>query len=363
MKRLFQLFLTLIIVHCFSFSYAQNVNLGLKTIVIDPGHGGKDPGTLGTGRYKQAEKDVVLEVSIMLGQYLESEFNDVEVIYTRDSDKFIKLSQRTRIANESKADLFISIHCDAFRDQSVYGSSTYVMGMHKTESNLNVAIRENSSILMENDYEFDYEGFNPSEPESYIALSMYQSSYLSNSLLIASKIQNQFRTRVNRKDRGIKQAGFLVLSRATMPSVLIELGFLTNKKEEDFLNSKQGKIYMASAIFRAIKEYKIELESLILESQKKPEYINNKNELFYSIQFLSSKSIIDIDNLVIQNKDLIYQFDDNNKYQYTYGKVETLKEVDALKKQLISYGFQDCFTVAILNGEKMSLSDALSILK
>ena len=363
MKRLFQLFLTLIIVHCFSFSYAQHVNLGVKTIVIDPGHGGKDPGTLGTGRYQQAEKDVVLDVSIMLGQYLQSEFDDIEVIYTRDTDEFIKLSQRTKIANEAKADLFISIHCDAFRDQSVYGSSTYVMGMHKTESNLNVAIRENSSILMENDYEFDYEGFNPSEPESYIALSMYQSSYLSNSLLLASKIQNQFRTRVNRKDRGIKQAGFLVLSRATMPSVLIELGFLTNRKEEDFLNSEKGKVYMSSAIFRAIKDYKIELETLILDAQDKTHHTNNQNQLFYTIQFLSSKSSINIEDLVVPNKDLIHHFQDNNQHQYTYGKVEKLEEVTLLKKELVSYGFQDCFTVAILNGERMSLSNALSTFK
>tara|TARA_B100001250_G_scaffold301656_1_gene263355 strand:- start:789 stop:1817 length:1029 start_codon:yes stop_codon:yes gene_type:complete len=340
---------------------AQNATLGVKTIVIDPGHGGKDPGTLGTGRYKQAEKDVVLDVSIMLGKYLESEFNDIEVIYTRDSDKFIKLSQRTRIANEAKADLFISIHCDAFRDQSVYGSSTYVMGMHKSESNLNVAIRENSSILMENDYEFDYEGFNPSEPESYIALSMYQSNHISNSLLLASKIQNQFRTRVSRKDRGIKQAGFLVLSRATMPSVLIELGFLTNKKEEDFLNSEQGKIYMASAIFRAIKEYKIDLETLILDNQSIS--YSNDTQLFYSVQFLSSRENVDLDDLVLPKKDFIYQFEDNNQYQYTYGKVETLKELSALKKELRDYGFHDCFTIAILNGQRMSLSDALSILK
>tara|TARA_Y100000994_G_scaffold129383_1_gene106046 strand:- start:4673 stop:5764 length:1092 start_codon:yes stop_codon:yes gene_type:complete len=362
-KRLIQLFLALFIVHSFTYLHAQTTNLGVKKIVIDPGHGGKDPGTLGTGRYKQAEKDVVLDVSLMLGKYLKSEFSDVEVIYTRDTDEFIKLSQRTRIANEAKADLFISIHCDAFRDSNVYGSSTYVMGMHKTESNLSVAIRENSSILMENDYEMDYEGFNPAEPESYIALSMYQSSYLSNSLLIASKIQSQFKNRVNRKDRGVKQAGFLVLSRATMPSVLIELGFLTNKNEEDFLNSEKGKVYMSSAIFRAIKEYKIELEALILESQDKTKFTDLSNQLFYSVQFLTSKSMIDIESLGISNVDVIYEFQDKNQYKYSYGKVETLKEVNLLKKELRSYGFHDCFTIAILNGEKMSLSDALSILK
>ena len=293
MERLIQLFLTLFIVHSFCGVIAQNDNLGVKKIVIDPGHGGKDPGTLGTGRYQQAEKDVVLDVSIMLGKYLESEFDDIEVIYTRDSDKFIKLSQRTRIANEAQADLFISIHCDAFRDKAVHGSSTYVMGMHKNESNLNVAIRENSSILMENDYDLEYEGFNPSEPESYIALSMYQADYISNSLLLASKIQNQFRSRVNRKDRGVKQAGFLVLSRATMPSVLIELGFLTNNSEEDFLNSQKGKVYMASAIFRAIKEYKTTIDALVLDVQSNQPK-NTENQLFFSVQFLTSSSQVNI---------------------------------------------------------------------
>ena len=362
MKRIIQLFLALLIVHSFCTLQAQDNNLGVKKIVIDPGHGGKDPGTLGTGRYRNAEKDIVLDVAIMLGKYLESEFDDVEVVFTRDTDKFIKLSERTRIANEAKADLFISVHCDAFRDQSVYGSSTYVMGMHKNESNLNVAIRENSSILMENNYEFNYEGFNPEEPASYIALSMYQSSYLSNSILIASKIQNQFKNRVNRKDRGVKQAGFLVLSRATMPSVLIELGFLTNKLEEDFLNSRNGKTYMASAIFRAIKEYKIEIDSVILDTYKREQDFQ-QNQLFFSVQFLSSKEKINIDELNFKNKDMIYEFYNNKTYQYAYGSVNNLEQVSNLKQTLISYGFKDCFTIAILDGKKMSLSEALSILK
>ena len=197
MKRLILLFLALFIVHSFLFLHAQNNNLGIKKIVIDPGHGGKDPGTLGSGRYKTTEKDVVLDVSLLLGGYLNDEFPDVEVIYTRSTDRFVKLSERTRIANEAQSDLFLSIHADAFQDKRVYGATTYVMGLHKTESNLNVAIRENSSILMENNYQSNYEGFDPAEPESYIALSMYQSNYLSNSLLLASKIQNQFKTHLN----------------------------------------------------------------------------------------------------------------------------------------------------------------------
>ena len=359
MKRLNIIFLALFIVHSFVLIEAQNENLGIKTIVIDPGHGGKDPGTLGTSRYKQAEKDVVLDVSLMLGDYLKSEFPDLNIIYTRDTDRFVKLSERTRIANEAQADLFLSIHCDAFQDSRVYGSTTYVMGLHKTESNLNVAIRENSSILMENNYELNYEGFDPEEPESYIALSMYQSSYLSNSLSIAAKIQNQFKTRVNRKDRGIKQAGFLVLSRATMPSVLIELGFLTNPIEEDFLISKNGKVYMASAIFRAVKEYKMEIETSILENHK---IKHNTQDLFFSVQFLTLDVKLDVSKLKIDNKHLIQEFFDENKYKYSYGKVETLKEINILKEKLLSYGYNDCFTIAILNGDKISLTDALLIL-
>ena len=362
MKRLIQLFLTLSIVHSFCFLQAQSNNLGIKKIVIDPGHGGKDPGSGGTGRYFFTEKDVVLDISLMVGQYLESEFDDIEIIYTRKNDSFVRLSERTRIANEAQADLFISIHCDAFHDKAVHGTSTYVMGMHKTESNLNVAIRENSSILMETNYAYDYEGFNPSEPESYIALSMYQTSHISNSLLLASKIQNQFTKRVQRRDRGIKQAGFMVISRAAMPSVLIELGFLTNNLEEDFLNSDKGKIYMSSAIFRAIKEYKLEIESLILENQSE-EKENNHSQLFFSVQFLSSKTPISIDDLHIENKNLIYELYDNTYYRYSYGKVETMKEITVLKKKLINYGFQDCFTIAILDGKRMSLSDALSMFK
>ena len=356
MKRFLLYFLT--IFSLISDVLCQNNELGINKIVIDPGHGGKDPGNIGTGRYHKSEKDVVLDVSKLLGKYLVDAFPGLEVIYTREEDEFVKLSERTRIANDEKADLFLSVHCDAFSDKKVFGSTTYVMGVHKSESNLNVAIRENSSILLENNYQMNYEGFNPSEPESYIALSMYQTDHLNNSLLLASKIQNQFRERVNRKDRGVKQAGFMVISRATMPSVF-ELGFLTNYNEEDFLHSKSGKIYMASAIFRAIKEYKIELETSILENYvKKPQH-----ELVFSVQFLSSVSKMPINEFKIENKDKIFEFNEKNLYKYSFGKVKSLNEVKKLKEYLEKYGFSDTFTIAILDGDKISLSDALLILK
>jgi len=359
-KRFLQLFLILLIINPVFLMQGQDNNLGVQKIVIDPGHGGKDPGNLGTGRYKKTEKDVVLDISLMLGNYLKSEFPDISILYTRTEDKFIKLSERTKLANDEKADLFISIHCDAFDDQRVHGSTTYVMGMHKHSSNLKVAIRENSSILMENNYKVDYEGFNPSEPESYIALSMYQSNHIENSLLIASKIQDQFRSRVSRKDRGVKQAGFMVISRAAMPSVLVELGFLTNNMEEDFLNSEDGKVYMASAIFRAVKDYKITLDSMISESDIK---LQNETELFFSLQFMSSLEKIDINNFMIDEKDIIYQFKEKKYYKYAYGKEAKLEDLAILKKKLNSYGYNDYFTIAFLNGEKISLSEALSIVK
>tara|TARA_Y100000589_G_scaffold212859_1_gene200670 strand:+ start:2019 stop:3101 length:1083 start_codon:yes stop_codon:yes gene_type:complete len=359
-KRLIKLFLILFLFSPLYFSICQVNNLGIQKIVIDPGHGGKDPGTLGTGRYKSAEKDIVLDVSILLGNYLRSEFPEIEVIYTRNSDEFIKLSERTRIANQANANLFISIHCDAFQDPSVFGSSTYVMGMHKNATNLNVAIRENSSILMENNYKLNYEGFDPEEPESYIALSMYQSNYITNSLLLASKIQNQFKNRVNRKDRGVKQAGFLVLSRATMPSVLIELGFLTNKKEEDFLNSNDGKVFMASAIFRAVKEYKIGIDGVI---ENNPINYKINESLFFSLQFLSSNKKIDLNKIGIEEKNLIKEFKENNLYKYSFGSSSQYEDLESLKLILDSYGYKDYFTIAFLNGQKISLSEALSILK
>lgn len=359
MKRFILLFLTLLIVHFFSFLFAQNNNLGIHKVVIDPGHGGKDSGNLGTGRYSITEKDVVLDISLMLGNYIKREFPEIEVIYTRTDDNFVKLSDRTLIANQQKADLFISIHCDAFHDKSVHGTSTFVMGMHKNESNLNVAIRENSSILMENDYNLDYEGFNPAEPESYIALSMYQSNHILNSISFATKIQNQFKLKVSRKDRGVKQAGFMVISRAAMPSVLVELGFLTNKLEEDFLHSNDGKTYMASAIFRAFREYKIELESMLLERESKN---SNLLDVVFSVQFLTSSEKLNYNIFAKEDKSLIKQFSDNGIYKYCYGNVKTLEEISFLKKKLINYGFEDCFSVAIVNGKKMSISKALSIL-
>ena len=228
------------------------------TVVLDAGHGGKDPGNLGTGRYKETEKQITLAVTLKLGEYIEKNLPDVKVVYTRMGDTYPTLWQRVNIANGAKADLFISIHCDAFTNSNAYGSGSYIMGLDFTEHNLRMAKKENSSIFLEENYEENYEGFDPNSIESVIALTLNQSVYMDKSIQIAQKIQEQFRTRVKRKDRGVRQAPYFVTSRTLMPSVLVELGFLTNNSEEDFLHSKDGQTFMASAIYRAIKEYKIQ---------------------------------------------------------------------------------------------------------
>jgi N-acetylmuramoyl-L-alanine amidase len=230
-------------------------------IVIDAGHGGRDPGTLGTGVH---EKDVTLQVSLELGRIIKSNIPDTKIIYTRLADKFVALYRRAEIANENRADLFISIHCNSVGGStatrnSVKGTEIYVMGLHKNEENLEVAKRENAAILKEANYEAYYEGFDPNSPQSYILLSLRQQTHLTNSLNLAHKIDYQLRNRANRTSRGVKQAGFVVLAKTTMPSVLIELGFLSNPEEEKYLQNAQNQVYLASAIYRAVKAYKEEV--------------------------------------------------------------------------------------------------------
>ncbi len=231
----------------------------VKKVVIDAGHGGHDPGT--HGKFSR-EKNIALDISLELGSIIEEHLPDVEVIYTRKSDKFIELDDRAALANKSDADLFISIHCNASPvGKSVYGTETYVIGTHKTKSNLEVAKRENSVILLEEDYQERYEGFDPKSPESHILFELYQNAHVQNSLKLAANIENQFGSRAGRRSRGVKQAGFWVLWRTSMPSVLVETGYLTNPAEERDLNDEVKQSYIASAIFRAVRDYKQEMES------------------------------------------------------------------------------------------------------
>ena len=228
----------------------------LRTVVLDAGHGGKDRGCAGA---RAREADVALSLILALGKQIQENMPDVKVIYTRKTNVFIELDERAAIANRNHADLFISIHCNAGPSQS-HGTEVWTMGLHKTDANLGVAQRENAVILQEKDYKSRYDGFDPSSPQSHILFSLFQSAYITNSLRFAQRVDRQLRTSVSRPSRGVKQAGFLVLWKSTMPSVLIESGFLTNPSEERYLNDKANQSYMAAGIYRAFREYKRELE-------------------------------------------------------------------------------------------------------
>ena len=230
----------------------------MKKIVLDAGHGGSDPGNIGS---RAKEKDINLAVTLLVGKYIKENMPDVEVIYTRDDDSFPTLKQRPQIANTNKADLFVSIHSNAATNKSAFGTETFVMGTKHFEQNFDIVKRENSVILLEDNYQEEYEGFDPTSPESYMLFNLTQKAFIGNSLSLAEQVENQFRDRVGRKSRGVKQGPFYVLWTPSMPSVLIELGFLSNSTEEQFLVSKQGQEYMASAIYRAIKDYKNQIES------------------------------------------------------------------------------------------------------
>src|SRR6056297_119056 len=229
----------------------------LKTVVIDPGHGGRDIGAPGTIKH---EKDLVLEIGLKLGEYIKKHHPDVQVIYTRKTDTFIPLIKRSEIANKHQADLFISLHVNANENRQVKGTETYVMGLHKTQSNLEVAKKENAAILYEEDYSRKYEGFDPNSAESYIIFSLMQNAYLKQSLKFASAVQKNFDHSTGMKNRGVKQAGFLVLYKTSMPRVLVEAGFISNPDQEKYLNSPEGQKKIAHAIGQAFDDYKEKLE-------------------------------------------------------------------------------------------------------
>ncbi len=231
----------------------------IDKIVIDPGHGGKDPGTHGT---MSKEKDVALGIALELGRIIQDNLPDVQIEYTRQDDSFPELYERADVANKMDADLFISIHANWVANPSVHGTETYVMGIDKLDENFKVVSRENSVILLEEDHEEKYDGFDPNSPESYILFSLYQSAYQENSLRLAQKIEDQMETRVGRRSRGVRPAPFLVLRKTSMPSVLFEVGYLSNQKEEKDLNDRLNQVYIASGIYRAFRDYKKELESM-----------------------------------------------------------------------------------------------------
>ena len=243
---------------------SQPLNLlksSIKVVVIDAGNGGKDPGC--HGHSKINEKDVALSIALKLGKIIEENLPDVQVIYTRKDDRFIELWQRAAIANRNKADLFISVHCNAHTSTSLNGAESYVMGIHKTNGNLAVSRRENESLQLEANYQESghYSDFDPDSPEAQIILSLYQNSFLEHSIELASTLQDKVKEKGSLRDLGVNQAGFVVLWKTTMPSVLIETGFLTNAKDEAYLTSEKGKNESARNIFEAVRDFKVKLEA------------------------------------------------------------------------------------------------------
>ena len=368
MKRYYFIFLALFLLFLANDILAQKSVV--QSIVLDAGHGGKDPGALGTGRYPKTEKHIALDVTLKVGKYLEEAFPEMKVIYTRTGDTFPTLKDRTDLANNSNADLFISIHCDAFTKSSAKGSSSHVMGLRYTEANLRVAQKENAVIYLEDNYLANYDGFDPNSPESIIAFSLSQTTYLDQSILIAQKIQEQFRDRVKRTDRGVKQTPLWVTRATSMPSVLIELGFISNPDEEDFLNSDNGQSYMASAIFRAIKEYKKELEissnNLVKKEKVEDEKIDStklfastdsiQKDVIFRVQIGTSLQSNNLSAVANYNVDI---FKENNLYKYTIGNEIQLDKAKEIQMIAVNNGYKDAFIIAFLNNKKVNVSEAL----
>ncbi|HIE72812.1 MAG TPA: N-acetylmuramoyl-L-alanine amidase [Flavobacteriales bacterium] len=367
------LLITIVVFPCQS----QNANNGIKKIVIDPGHGGKDPGNLGTGRYKETEKHIALDISLLFGNYVKEAYPDIEIIYTRKTnDKFLELHERTQLANDNNADLFISIHCDAWTSPNAYGAGVYVMGMSKLKANMDIAMKENAVIYLEDDYKQNYEGFDPNSPESYIVFSLTQNTYLGQSLQIAEEVQQQFATRANRKSRGVKQAPFYVISRANMPSILIETGFLTNPKEEDYLNSKQGKVYLASAIFRAFRSYKesIDMASIQVDNkeQNKEKKIEIKKEVIEKVNPKKPSIIFKVQiGTYLKEMKNSERFKDiiaeeevvNETYKYFVGNTKSKEQADKLRINMVNKGFNGAFVIALKDGIRINVKEALSLQK
>lgn len=380
----------------------------IHRVVIDAGHGGKDSGCLGA---KVKEKDVALGVALQLGRFIESHFPEVKVIYTRSTDVFVELHERAAIANNARADLFICIHCNSacyfdkkkkkeLCNEETEGTETWVMGLNKTEANLEVSKRENSVVLLEKDYLKQYDGFDPNSPEANIIFSLYQDAYLDQSLRLASLVQQEVKKQ-GRQSRGVKQAGFIVLFKTTMPSILVETGFLSNPSEERYLGSERGQRDMAEAIFNAFKRYKLSVESgsdtgdirpmdstengknekphaqeqAETNSQpidhEKPELQPGRSEppvkpetsISFSVQFLVSPTRLSPSNNNLKKVGTWREEKDGKLYKYVTGKFRDPADALDLQGALRSKGFSDCFVVAYDGDKRIPYKEAKARIK
>jgi N-acetylmuramoyl-L-alanine amidase len=345
----------------------------VRTVVIDAGHGGKDPGAVGS---IIKEKDVVLNIALKLGKYIEDNFDDVKVVYTRKTDVFIEVRERPEIANRNNADLFISIHANALSKSKAYGTETFVMGINKDARNFEVAKRENSVITLEEDYETKYDNFDPNSIDSYIIFSVVQKTYQTHSLAFAAMVEEEFKTRAKRYSRGVKQEGFWVLYNTAMPSVLVETGFLTNSAEEKFLGSENGQDLIASAIFRAFRRYKEAIEknsnfeSIIKTEEKelsqtnadpvKKVFVNTaeKDKLYFKVQVVVSRNQLKPDDPFFKSYKNVEEFKSGSWYKYAVGFTDSYKEIINYCSE-VKKDFPDAFVIAVKNQEIIKLKDAL----
>ena len=343
-------------------SFSQNDKF---IVVIDAGHGGKDPGGVANG-YR--EKDVALNVSLLLGKLLSN--TEVKVVYTRKTDVFIGLWKRGKIANNAKADLFVSIHCNTVNNSKPYGTETFVLGLHANKQNLEIAKKENAVILLEDDYKERYEGFDPNSEESVLGLTLLQEENLDKSFSLAAEIQQNFSQNLKRKNRGVKQAGFVVLHQTYMPSVLIELGFLSNKNEGKFLNSKMGQQQMAKEIAKAITKYYQQLKANTVVSQSVnlddsisktylPDETGTEEEVIFKIQIASSKNKLKAKSYNFRGLKNIERVKVGSYYKYYYGITSNYQEVKNALLKAKKKGYSDAYIAAFKNGEKTSLSKVL----
>jgi N-acetylmuramoyl-L-alanine amidase len=364
----------------------------VQTVVIDPGHGGKDPGCHGAFAN---EKDICLAIGLRLGNLIKEYFPEVKVVFTRKTDVFVELHRRAAIANQAKADLFICIHVNA-ASPAAFGAETYVLGLHRTKDNLSVAKRENAAVSLEDDYKKHYEGFDPNSEEANILIAMMQSAYLIQSLEFAGRVQQRFVSHAGRHDRGVRQAGFLVLVRATMPAVLIETGFATHPTEEKFLASDEGQNKMAESIFMAFADYKKTTEGKAfqgtarvfpalgtsyargtsdsppapnkdtIQQAQDPEVAapsETTQEVFFTVQCLSTRSPLPDNDPQIKSIPQRHMMAGNDGYyRYFSGKHLVYDEAQNQLQRLKSNGFPTAFLVAFRGKEKISIQEAKSIL-
>ena len=335
-------------------------------IVIDAGHGGRDSGAQGSISY---EKNIALAIALKTGEYLEQNLSNVKVLYTRKNDTFVELQDRASFANKNNADLFISIHANWANGKNIRGTETFIMGLSKDEQNLQVAMKENEVIMLENDYSTKYEGFDPKSPESYIMFTLMQNIYQEQSTSLASKIQTEYKEKIKRIDRGVKQAGFLVLFMTTMPSVLTETGFITSPEEEKFLNSKQGQDFIASSIFRACREYINELDNKsgisAVKDQKtnqSPNIVNTvstpSTEIQYMVQVSASSSQTEVKPENFKGLTDIIEINSVDRFKYASGRFTDYNEAVKYRKKITDI-YPDAFVIAVKENKIVPLQQAL----